>query len=52
MRRQDIYIVERAEESRQAEKIKKVIAAQAIESLPSYFAIIYYGKSYSWIIKN
>ena len=42
-----IKYAERAEESRQVGKIKKVLAAQATEFLPSYYAVLYYGKSYS-----
>ena len=42
-----IKYAEKAEESRQVGKIKKVLAAQATEFLPSYYAVLYYGKSYS-----
>ena len=34
-------------EQRQVGKIKKILAAQATEFLPSYYAVLYYGKSYS-----
>ena len=42
-----INYAERVEESRQVEKIKKVLIKQASEFLPSYYAVLYYGKSYS-----
>ena len=40
-------VLERVEESRQVEKIKKVLITQASEFLPSYYAVCYYGKSSS-----
>ena len=42
-----INYAERVEESRQVEKIKKVLITQASEFLPSYYAVCYYGKSSS-----
>ena len=42
-----INYAERVEESRQVEKIKKVLIKQASEFLPSYYAVCYYGKSSS-----
>ena len=42
-----INYTERVEESRQVEKIKKVLISQASEFLPSYYAVCYYGKSSS-----
>ena len=40
-----INYAERVEESRQVEKIKKVLITQASDFLPSYYAVCYYGKS-------
>ena len=42
-----ITYAERVEESRQVEKIKKVLITKASEFLPSYYAVCYYGKSSS-----
>ena len=42
-----IKYAERVEESRQVLKIKKVLAAQATEFLHFYYAVLYYGRSYS-----
>ena len=42
-----IKYAERAEESRQVGKIKKVLTAQATEFIPSYYAVLYYGKSFA-----
>ena len=33
-------------ESRKVDKIKKLLSAQASEFLPSYYAVLYYGKSF------
>jgi len=42
-----IKYAEKAEESRQVGKIKKVLTAQATEFIPSYYAVLYYGKSFT-----
>ena len=42
-----IKYAEKAEESRQVGKIKKVLTAQATEFIPSYYAVLYYGKSFA-----
>ena len=42
-----IKYAEKAEESRQVGKIKKVLITKASEFLPSYYAVCYYGKSSS-----
>ena len=42
-----INYAERVEESRQVEKIKKLLITQASEFLLSYYAVCYYGKSSS-----
>jgi len=42
-----IKYAEKVKESRQVEKIKKVLITQASEFLPSYYAVCYYGKSSS-----
>ena len=41
-----IKYAERVEESRQVEKIKKVLVDQASEFIPSYYAVLYYGKDF------
>ena len=47
-----IKYAEKAEESRQVGKIKKVLTAQATEFIPSYYAVLYYGKSFAgWLLK-
>ena len=40
-------VLEKVEEIRQVEKIKKVLITKASEFLPSYYAVCYYGKSSS-----
>ena len=40
-------VIERkVKESRQVEKIKKVLVGQASEFIPSYYAVLYYGKDF------
>ena len=41
-----IKYAEKVKESRQVEKIKKVLVDQASEFIPSYYAVLYYGKDF------
>ena len=41
-----IKYAEKVIESRQVEKIKKVLVDQASEFIPSYYAVLYYGKDF------
>ena len=41
-----IKYAERVKESRKVEKIKKVLVDQASEFIPSYYAVLYYGKDF------
>ena len=42
-----INYAERVEESRQVEKIKKVLVDQASELIPAYYTVCYFDKSSS-----